>query len=103
MPEDLIDYVRRGHEEEFRHEAFEKAKARVPGDIQMIERNLGNLAETVDDMVGQLEQRGQDVQGSLIRLESASLEQHQQLMGQLRYLGVLLLAILLMLCYLAFR
>lgn len=103
MPEDLIDHIRRGHEEEFRHEAFEKAKARVPGDIQMIERHLGNLAEAVDDMAGLLEQRGQDALGSFLRLESASLEHHQQLMGQLRYLGVLLLAILLMLCYLAFR
>ncbi|OMG85415.1 hypothetical protein [Achromobacter xylosoxidans] len=100
---DFIDRLQKAHEEEFRYEAFEQAKLRVPGNVESIERSMLTLEQTIEEIAGTVERAGVEMGERLNSIESASRDRLQDIAGHLRYIGFLLLGILLLLAYMVFR
>ncbi|MNY35694.1 hypothetical protein D3C86_1701220 [compost metagenome] len=107
MPEkketDFVDSLQKAHEDEVRYEMLERAKARVPDDVQSIERTVLSLQQTADDIAGSVEHQGIDIRDSLRLIESVTRGHLREITSQLRYLGALLLAILFLLGYIAMK
>lgn len=103
MSEDLIDYIRRGHEDEINHEMHEKAKLRVPDDVASIERSVSVIQGTVDEAAGTAERQRVEIIQRLDNLQFIAKTHSELVRHRLRDVLWLLVFILAVVSYAVFR